>query len=290
MYHYRQVLVRMRQGDSDRDIDRSRIMGRKKLALVRETAIQRGWFVPGRALPDDAELAKAFGHKQLLPASNVSSAEPWRAQIAQWVAAGVTGTTIHSALARNHGYGGSYTSVYRMIQQIRGEAIPEVPMRLEFKPSEAAQVDFGAGPTITDVHTGEVHKTWFFVMTLCWSRPQYVEVVRDQTIASWLQCHRHAFEWFNGVASRVIIDNPKCAIVKACIHEPEVQRAYAQCADLSPRFGAVSRSDALRWHYVRPWSERHFSGTTSHPGGVAWARRVVGMLTEIRPDPAPQPF
>ena len=36
MYQYRQVLVRMRQGDSDRDIDRSKIMGRKKLAAVRK--------------------------------------------------------------------------------------------------------------------------------------------------------------------------------------------------------------------------------------------------------------
>ena len=31
MYQYRQVLVRMRQGDSDRDIDRTGLMGRKKL-------------------------------------------------------------------------------------------------------------------------------------------------------------------------------------------------------------------------------------------------------------------
>ena len=30
---------------------------------------------------------------------------------------------------------------------------------------------------------------------------------------------------------RVIIDNPKGAIVKVCIYEPEVQRAYAQCAE-----------------------------------------------------------
>ncbi|MFP3480496.1 DDE-type integrase/transposase/recombinase, partial [Burkholderia sp. SIMBA_057] len=88
-----------------------------------------------------------------------------------------------------------------------------------------AQVDFGAGPTITDAHTGEIHKTWFFVITLCWSRHQYVEFVRDQSVDTWLLCHRHAFEWFNGVVGRVIIDNPKCAIVRACIYEPEVQRA-----------------------------------------------------------------
>lgn len=61
MYQYRQVLVRMRQGDSDRDIDRSKIMGRKKkMAAVREIATERGWLSPGSALPDDAQLATAF--------------------------------------------------------------------------------------------------------------------------------------------------------------------------------------------------------------------------------------
>lgn len=231
MYQYRQVLVRMRQGDSDRDIDRSKIMGRKKLAAVREIATERGCLSPGNALPDDTQLATAFSRKEFLPASCISSAEPWREQIAQWHDAGVPGTTIHGALVRNHGYEGSYSSVYRLLQQLKAELTPDVPMRLEFKPAEAAQVDFGAGPTITDAHTGEIHKTWFFVMTLCWSRHQYVEFVRDQSVDTWLLCHRHAFEWFSGVVGRVIIDNPKCAIVKACIYEPEVQRAYAQCAE-----------------------------------------------------------
>jgi len=108
--------------------------------------------------------------------------------------------------------------------------VPDVPLRLTFKPAEAAQIDFGAGPPITDVYTGEIFKTWFFVMTLCWSRHQYAEFVRDQTVATWLGCHRRAFESFSGVPSRAIIDNAKCAITKACVHEPAVQRAYAECA------------------------------------------------------------
>lgn len=125
MYHYRQVLVRMRQGDSDRDIDRSRIMGRQEAALVREVAIERGWLASGSALPDDTELAEVFGCKHVTtPASNVSSVEPWRDQVAQWVTAGVPISTIHGALARNHGYDGSYSSVYRLVHQIRGEATP----------------------------------------------------------------------------------------------------------------------------------------------------------------------
>ena len=109
--------------------------------------------------------------------------------------------------------------------------MPDVSLRLTFKPAEAVQVDFGAGPLMTDVLTGEVFKTWFFVMTLAWSRHQYAEFVRDQTVATWLGCHRRAFEAFSGVPSRIIIDNAKCAITKACYYEPEVQRAYAECAE-----------------------------------------------------------
>jgi transposase len=231
MYQYRQILVRMRQGDSDRDIARSRLMGRKKLAQFRAVTLERGWLAPEVPLPDDAALAAVFARPTGVPPQCVSGLEPWRDQIVAWHRAGIQGATIHATLVRCHGYTGSYASVHRFVRQLPGTAALAVPLRLSFPPGEAAQVDFGAGPTIADVHTGEIVKTWFFVMTLCWSRHQYAEVVRDQSTATWLACHRHAFEAFGGVVSRVIIDNPKCAITRACYYDPEVQRAYADCAE-----------------------------------------------------------
>ncbi|MDN5752175.1 MAG: IS21 family transposase [Nitrosospira sp.] len=231
MYQYRQILVRMRQGDSDRDIGRSKTMGRKKIAKVRQIAAERGWLAPDTVLPDDQALAQALAHKQALPASCMSTLEPWRDLITPWHTAGIQGTTIHAALKRNHGYTGSYSSMQRFLNQIVVNQEPNVPLRLVFAPAEAAQVDFGAGPAITDVYTNEVFKTWFFVMTLAWSRHQYGEFVRDQTVATWLGCHRRAFEWFGGCVARVIIDNAKCAITRACIYDPQVQRAYAECAE-----------------------------------------------------------
>ena len=56
----------------------------------------------------------------------------------------------------------------------------------------------------------------------------YAEFIWDQSVATWLACHRRAFEWFNGLPARVVIDNPKCAITKACYHDPEVQRVQFQ--------------------------------------------------------------
>jgi hypothetical protein len=48
---------------------------------------------------------------------------------------------------------------------------------------------------------------------------------------TWLGCHRRAFEWFGAVPTRIIIDNPKCAITRACVRDPVVQRAYTECAE-----------------------------------------------------------
>jgi hypothetical protein len=76
-----------------------------------------------------------------------------------------------------------------------------------------------------------MRRTWAFVMTLAHSRHQYLEFVWDQTVATWLGCHRRALEWFNGVPQRIVIDNAKCAITRACAQDPVVQRAYAECAE-----------------------------------------------------------
>lgn len=231
MYQYRHVLVRLRQGDSDRTIARSGLMGRRKIGEVKQVAKEQGWLNPDSPLPDDAVLAEYFAHTQALPASCISSIEAWRDQVTQWHSEGIQSTTIHSALVRNHGFKGSYSAVHRFVRQLAHAHMPDVPLRLNFQAGDAAQVDFGAGPTITDTQSGELFKTWFFVMTLCWSRHQYAEMVRDQSVATWLGCHRRAFEWFGGVPSRIIIDNPKCAITRACIYDPVVQRAYAEYAE-----------------------------------------------------------
>lgn len=115
MFEYRQVLARMRQGDSDRDIARAGLMGRKKLATVRQAALDHDWLNPAQPLPDDAVLAAMFGRNPQLPRTCVSTLEPLRELITQWFLADIQGTTIHSALQRNHGYSGSYSAVRRFL-------------------------------------------------------------------------------------------------------------------------------------------------------------------------------
>jgi transposase len=229
MFQYRQVLVRLRAGDTVREIARSGLMGRDKLGVLRAVAEAQGWLNAGAEVPADEAIVAALGQGRRAR-STISSVEPHREVVRRWLEAGVQGRAIHAALKREHAYSGSYSAVVRMLRQLRAEQPPEVTVRLSFAPAEAAQVDFGAGPVLTHPD-GKARRTWAFVMTLCHSRHQYVEFVWDQSSATWLGCHRRAFEWFDGVVERVIIDNAKCAIIKACRHDPLVQRAYAECAE-----------------------------------------------------------
>ena len=205
-------------------------MGRPKVAALRAIAIVQGWLAPDAALPDDATIAATIGEARRAR-STISTVEPHRAQVERWAAQGVGCVAIHAALCRDHGYRGSYSSVRRILAAIRASFPPQATVPLIFAPAEAAQVDFGAGPLLLDPDRGAVRRTWCFVMTLCFSRHQYVEFVFDQSVMTWLGCHRRAFEWFARVPGRLIIDNPKCAITRACARDPLVQRAYAECAE-----------------------------------------------------------
>jgi len=228
MYQVRQIIQRLRLGESHRAIARSQGVGRPSVGTIERMAAEHGWLDPAVPIPDDATLEASFKKPRTAP-QNVSSVEPFREQILAWHAQGIRATTMRQALSRTHGYTGSVSAIYRFLNR-EVESRPSATVMLDFAVAELAQVDFGAGPLITDRQSGEATKTWIFVMTLAWSRHQYAEIVRNQTVETWLACHRHAFEWFNGVPRKIRIDNPKCAITRACYYEPTVQRAYGDLA------------------------------------------------------------
>lgn len=230
MYQYRQIIVRLRLGEASRAIARAEKVGRNKIRAICKIAKSQGWLDANKPLPDDNELRKYF-HEPKYQSANTSKAKFFQSKIERWVEQGIQATTIHAALTREHGFTGSYFSILRLVKKIKESDISHITMPLDFKPGECAQVDFGAGPKFIDSITGEVKSSWIFVMVLAWSRHLYAEIVLDQTVYTWLGCHRRAFEFFGGVPSKVIIDNPKCAITKACYYDPQVQRAYADLAE-----------------------------------------------------------
>ena len=228
MYEYRQIIALLKAGESNRNIGKTGLADRNKVSLIRTIAIEQGWLSETAELPDDATLSTVFNQtKRGVKQSSI--AQVYHVQIEKWYQQGVQVSTIHAALQREYQFTGSYDCIRRLIKKLALKEV-KVSCMLDFKPGECGQVDFGFGPKLIDRETGEEKKTWIFVMTLAWSRHQYAEVVYHQDVLTWQGCHRRAFEFFGGVPEKILIDNAKCAITKACYHDPVVQRAYYEFA------------------------------------------------------------
>jgi transposase len=168
MHEYRQIILTMRLGESDRAIGRLGLMSRTKTKQIRAIALKQGWLDSSLELPTDEQLSHFFS-KQAAKRSSESLSTPYKEEMKKWVEQGIQATTIHQTLARKYGFTGSYNSVQRFVKKIKARDIPCSTV-LDFSPADSAQVDFGLGPVITDVHSGEIFKTWIFVMVLSWSR------------------------------------------------------------------------------------------------------------------------
>ena len=163
------------------------------------------------------------------PPQTVSSVEPYRELVVQRHRDGVAGTAILQRLYER-GSTGTLASLYRFLHGLEPYR-PAATVRVEREPGSEAQVDFGYAGRMLDPVTGTLRKTWAFVMLLAYSRPQDVEFVFDQVLPTWIQLHGHAFSFFGGVPPRVVLDNLKAGIVKACFDDPQVQSTYRECAE-----------------------------------------------------------
>lgn len=227
----RELVRRVRAGQTDRAIARELGVARKTVTKYRKLA-RTAKLLEG-PLPPAGELkARLDG---ILPPSRPPctpyKAAPHRGRIEAWRKLGVSPRPIFERLRDDHEYGGSYSSIYRYVLHLEGGKIPIGFVRIEVEPGEEAQVDFGYAGRMVDPKTGEVRKTWVFVMTLSHSRHQYATFVFDQKVETWLRCHRESFEYFGGVPTKILVDNLKSAIVKAVLHEPVAQRSYREFAE-----------------------------------------------------------
>jgi transposase len=225
----REILRHLRKNQSNRAAARALGINRKTVKRYRTWAAEQG-LLEGQ-LPSLGELHCLLDatFKTTPPPQNVSSVESYRELVVKLRKANVEIAAIYERL-KERGYIGSYSSVYRFVRRLEPIS-PDVTVRIETRPGEEAQVDFGYAGRMIAPETGEHRRTWAFVMTLSWSRHQFVEFAFDQKAETWLRLHRHAFAFFGGVPQRVVVDNLKAGIARACCHDPQAQHAYRECAE-----------------------------------------------------------
>ncbi len=285
----RELVRHLRASDSDRAVQRDTGIDRRTVQRYRTWAAEQGLLTG--ALPAVEVLQGLVAQTLTTPAppQMVSSVEPFRAQVVELRAQATEMMAIWERL-KERGYTGSYSAIRRFVRTLEPRQ-PEAFGRVETAPGEEAQVDFGYAGRMLDPQTGQLRKAWAFVMVLGFSRHQYVEFVWDQSVATWLLLHRHAFEFFGGSPKRIVLDNLKAAITKACWDDPQVQQAYRECAEhygfliapCRPRTpehkGKVEQGGV---HYVK----RNFLGgrtptsiTQANTDVLEWGQTTAGLRT-----------
>lgn len=200
MYHTIKTLLA--QGKSLREISRELGMCRKTV-----TRIQRS-LASGMTGPAEQVRAKTL--------------DDYQDDIREYHGSGLTAVLIHQKLVGKHGLEVSYPSVARCIERLKKQ---EVYVPIQSKPGEESQVDFGYLGTFR--RHGHRIKVWVFSMVLSHSRHAYYQLVTNQRVSEFLDCHVKAFEFFGGVPRTVKLDNLKSGVTTPDRYEPLMQEQYA---------------------------------------------------------------
>ncbi len=283
---YKEIIYRVRAGESERGISRDLGISRPTVHKYKIRARQEGYQDPERELPGSEELAENMGPTPK-PPKIPSSLENYREIVRKYLDQGLEMTVIYQRLRENHGYGGSYSSVRRFVHQMKpGET--EVYIRMNSEPGEEVQVDFGSIGPIFDPKSGRMRDGYVFVATLGYSRHQYAEIVLDQKASTWIQLHQRAFAFFGGVPRKVVLDNLKAAVVKAMVIDPVIGEAYRKLAQhyhflISPNRPATPRHKGKVENGVKYVKRNFFAGQqfvdleSANSRLKAWVMEMAGV-------------
>ncbi|WP_157069319.1 IS21 family transposase [Sandaracinus amylolyticus] len=197
-------------------------------------------------------------------------------------------TKVHVLLARDHGVDVSYATLRRFaIDELSWRMKKPTVRVVDAPPAEEAQVDFGKMGDVYDPAAGRVRALYVLVVTLCFSRYQFVWPTWDQTTATVCEGLDAAWQFFGGVVQRIVPDNASSMVSKADAIGPTIVDAFADYAQARGLFVDAARvrqpKDKGRVEnqiaYVR---ESWFAGEQfddlehARRDAAAWCRDVAG--------------
>jgi transposase len=163
-------------------------------------------------------------------------------------------TRVRALLKQQCGVDVSYGGLRRFAQANCGFSRRTLTVRMaETAPGELAEVDFGLLGRVPDPNSGKPRLLYALIVTLVFSRHQYVYVTHTQTLGDVVHGLENAWEFFGGVPHRVIVDNMKTAVTRADRYEPAFQRVFAE---YSAYRGFVIDAAIIRHATGKPHVER----------------------------------
>jgi transposase len=111
---------------------------------------------------------------------------------------------------RPMGYTGSIVTLRRFLAALKPQqlALEKLTVRFETPPGQQAQADWAYCGRHPDGQ-GAVVPVYVFVMVLSFSRMLFVAFTRSMNLASLIDCHQQAFDFFSGWPQSILYDNMK---------------------------------------------------------------------------------
>lgn len=243
MIDVKEALRRWSAGHGMRSIGRGAGIDRKTVKRYVAAAEQLG-FKAGSELTED-EIHRVAQVVQARPAGETS--EEWQAiaahhdRIARWLAGGdgvrpLRLTKVHALLVRDHELAASYDTLWRYARQQLAWRQKRSTVRLaDPEPGQEVQLDFGEMGRIVEDASGRRRKLWVLVITLCFSRYQFVWPTFEQTTEAVCEGLDRAWMFFGGIAASLIPDNTKAMVKEVDALSPTLVAAfldYVQARDL----------------------------------------------------------
>lgn len=295
MIDVKEVLRRWSAEHGDRKIARETGADRKTIARYTKAAVslglERGCELTDAVVHDVAQCVQA---RPLVPPS-----EEWnevarlRPLIERWLAGDAETrplklTKIHTLLARDHDLQASYDTLWRFAhQELAWREKPSTVRIDDPPPGQEAQVDFGKMGLMFDPETGRKRALWALIVTLVFSRYQFVWPTFLQTTEAVCEGLDRAWMFFGGIMMTLIPDNTKAMINDPDALEPTLVAAfldYVQARDLFVDPARVrSPKDKPRVENQVPFvRESWFDGETftgiqhARESAMYWCSEVAG--------------
>lgn len=228
------MLRRCQRGDTARSLSRTTGMDRKTVSKYLRLAYKKGFT---RESACDLERIATGVLAELstrIPGPSplkVQALLPHKETIRGWVEDDrLTVTKVHLKLLRM-GIEATYSSLYRFVTAEIGSPSKNTVRMAETEPGEVVEVDFGRLGFFYDTQSEKKRLVYALVVTLVYSRHQYVAVSLTQDLAILVAGMEEAWEFFGGVTRRTILDNLRAAVVKSDRYAPIFNRTFLEYSE-----------------------------------------------------------
>lgn len=241
MWEVYEILRRIHGGEAYRSVARGTGRSPKTVGRYVRLARKLGWQPGGSQAPDEQLAARVVarlrpGARDAGQSATEALLLPRLEQLREWLAIdhpterGLTLTKIHQLVERQ-GIDVSYISLYRFAHKHFDFGRDRSTVRMaDCEPGELAEVDFGRLGLVGYPATGKRRVLHALIVTLVFSRHQYVYVSHSQKLTDLIDGLEEAWAFFGGCPRRVVLDNLKAAVTKADRYEPFFQRTFDEYA------------------------------------------------------------